>query len=74
MNIFDKYYKLKVSEMAATNDTLSDKTLISTPTTAKSSLVDSQEFEKSVLELPEEVFAKLTVELKFKHEPRNIIQ
>lgn len=42
MNIFDKYYKLKVSEMAATNDTLSDKTLISTPTTAKSSLVDSQ--------------------------------
>lgn len=40
MSIFDKYYKLKVNEQS--NETNGEKALINTPTTTKSSIVDSQ--------------------------------
>ena len=40
MSIFDKYYKLKVNEQSSEN--IAEKTLVNTPTTTKSTIVDSQ--------------------------------
>lgn len=40
MSIFDKYYKLKVNEQS--NENNGEKVLVNTPTTTKSSIVDSQ--------------------------------
>jgi hypothetical protein len=40
MNIFDRYYKMKVNEQS--NESNIDKSLLNTPTTLKSSIMDSQ--------------------------------
>lgn len=42
MSVFDKYYKLKVTEQSS-EQANAEKTNVNTPTTTKSTVIDSQE-------------------------------